>query len=258
MATANDVLNVMRSWLGFNESNGKFKQIIDLYNSVKPLPRGYAVKYTDEWCDTCVSAAGIKAGAESLIGRECGVEKHVDIFKSKGIWIEDGSITPQPGDIIVFNWDDNTQPNDGYSDHIGYVETVSNGVITTIEGNTSQSVARRTYKVGHGNIRGFARPKYSEGSSSTETPSSDIDSLARDVIAGKFGNGQARKDALGSKYDAVQKRVNEILNGSTSSSVDIDDLARRTIRGEFGNGEARKKALGANYDAVQKRVNELL
>ena len=45
--TAESVLNVMRGWLGFNESNGRFKEIIDLYNSVKPLPRGYAVKYSD-------------------------------------------------------------------------------------------------------------------------------------------------------------------------------------------------------------------
>ena len=60
--TAESVLDVMRGWLGFSEANGKFKEIIDLYNSVKPLPRGYAVQYSDEWCDTCVSAAGIRAG----------------------------------------------------------------------------------------------------------------------------------------------------------------------------------------------------
>lgn len=165
-ATAQDVLNVMRSWIGFSEANGKFKQIIDLYNSHKPLARGYAVKYTDEWCDTTVSAAAIKAGAVDLIGTECGCEEHVKIFKNKGIWIEDGTITPQPGDIIVYNWDDNTQPNDGYSDHIGYVESVSGRTITAIEGNKGEAVGRRTLTVGNGNIRGYARPKYS-GSSST-------------------------------------------------------------------------------------------
>lgn len=41
----------------------------------------------------------------------------------------------------------------------------------------------------------------------------NIDALARDVIAGKYGNGDARKKALGSNYTAVQKRVNEILSG---------------------------------------------
>ena len=41
----------------------------------------------------------------------------------------------------------------------------------------------------------------------------DIDALARDVIAGKYGNGQERKDKLGKLYPKVQKRVNEMLKG---------------------------------------------
>ncbi len=48
--------------------------------------------------------------------------------------------------------------------------------------------------------------------------SESIDALARDVIAGKYGNGDARKKALGSRYEAVQKRVNEILGAGGSSS----------------------------------------
>lgn len=168
--TAQDVLNVMRSWLGFSEANGKFKQIIDLYNSVKPLPRGYAVKYTDEWCDTTVSAAGIKAGCSELIGRECGCEQHVKIFQSMGIWIEDGTITPKPGDVILYNWDDSTQPNDGYSDHIGFVESISGGQITCIEGNKGETVARRVLSVGNGYIRGYARPKYSGAGTTPNNP----------------------------------------------------------------------------------------
>ena len=196
-----DVLDVMRSWLGFSEANGKFKQIIDLYNSVKPLPRGYAVQYKDEWCDTTVSAAGIKAGCSDLIGRECGVEEHVKIFKAKGIWIEDGTITPQPRDIIVYNWDDNTQPNDGYSDHIGFVESVSGITITAIEGNKGEAVARREIPVGGGFIRGYARPKYTSGGSSdtpapTPAPTKSLEEIAQEVIKGVYSNGDARRNAL--------------------------------------------------------------
>lgn len=168
--TAQNVLDVMRSWIGYSEDNGKFRQIIDLYNSHKPLARGYAVQYDDEWCDTTVSAAAIKAGAVDLIGTECGCEEHVKIFKQKGIWIEDGTITPQPGDIVLYNWDDGSQPNDGYSDHIGYVESVSGNTITCIEGNKGEAVGRRSIPVGWGYIRGYARPKYSAGGT-TSAPS---------------------------------------------------------------------------------------
>ena len=260
--TAQDVLNVMRSWLGYNETNGKHKYIIDLYNSVKPLPRGYAVQYNDEWCDTTVSAAAIKAGCSELIGRECGCEEHVKIFKSMGIWIEDGTITPITGDIIVYNWDDKTQPNDGYSDHIGYVESVSGGQITCIEGNKGEAVARRTVPVDWGYIRGFARPKYVSGGSTSTTKS--IAKVAKEVLAGAWGNGDARKTALtaaGYDYAAVQAKVNELVSGMASSpSKSVEEVAKEVIAGKWGNGDVRKTALenaGYNYSEVQKKVNEL-
>ena len=91
--------------------------------------------------------------------------------------------------------------------------------------------------------------------------SGDVDDLARRVINGEFGNGEARKAALGERYAEVQARVNEMLGGGSSgssSSVDIDALARAVIRGDYGNGETRKQKLGSLYSAVQKRVNEML
>lgn len=159
--TAETILNIMRSWLGYSEANGKYKKIIDTYNSYPKPGRGYKVQYSDQWCDTTVSAAFVKAGAVDLIGGiECGVEEHVKLFKKAGIWIEDGAITPKPGYLIVYNWNDKTQPNDGYADHIGIVESVSGTSITTIEGNYKDSVGRRTIAVGNGYIRGYATPKY--------------------------------------------------------------------------------------------------
>ena len=225
-ATAQDVLNVMRSWLGFSEYNGKFKQIIDLYNSVLPLPRGYAVKYTDAWCDATVSAAAIKAGAQDLIGRECGCEQHIKIFKQKEIWIEDGTIRPEPGDVIVYNWGDSTQANDGYADHIGYVEYVSGNTITAIEGNKNEAVERRSLPVGWGYIRGYAKPKYDNSSSKPnppQQPSKTITEIAEDVIKGVYGNGDTRKNAIesmGYDYYKVQKEVNRILSGKPSENTE--------------------------------------
>lgn len=42
----------------------------------------------------------------------------------------------------------------------------------------------------------------------------DIEQLARDVINGKYGNGEERKQKLGALYSQVQQRVNEILKGN--------------------------------------------
>lgn len=79
--------------------------------------------------------------------------------------------------------------------------------------------------------------------------------LAREVIEGKYGNGEDRKNALGDRYAEVQARVNEILAPAPKPSADILDLVRKTIRGDFGNGEDRRNALGSNYDEVQRQVN---
>ena len=264
--TAQDVLNVMRSWIGYSEVNGKHKQIIDLYNSHKPLARGYAVKYSDEWCDTTVSAAAIKAGVVDLIGTECGCEQHVKIFQSMGIWMEDGTITPIPGDIILYNWDDATQPNDGYSDHIGYVESVSGRTITLIEGNKNEAVARREIPVGWGYIRGYARPKYASGGTapSNPTPSKTLDEIAREVIKGVYGNGSDRSkalQALGYDPNKVQERVNAILKGNATPSKSISQVAKEVIAGKYGNGSDRRTKLAAegfDPDAVQAEVNRQL
>ena len=173
--TAADYLAVWHSWLGWSESNGRHRQIIDLYNSHEPLAQGYKVKYSDQWCDVTVSAAAIKAGMADLIGTECGVERHVQIFKEKGIWIEDGTITPEPGYIIVFNWDKSSQPNDGFADHIGVVDQVKAGIIICIEGNRNDAVSYRSIPIGWGKIRGYAAPKYdrTDGTSAVgqESPS---------------------------------------------------------------------------------------
>lgn len=86
--------------------------------------------------------------------------------------------------------------------------------------------------------------------------------LARRVIAGEFGNGAARKAALGDRYAEVQARVNEMLDaggsGGSAGGADVDALARAVIRGDYGNGAERKRRLGSLYGAVQARVNEIL
>ncbi len=117
----------------------------------------------------------------------------------------------------------------------------------------------------HERICGGSVSAGSGGGGGSVSVSGDVAELAQRVINGEFGNGDARRAALGDRYDEVQAEVNRILGGGSSSSgtggsggVDIDDLARRVIDGEFGNGDARKAALGSNYAAVQARVNEML
>ena len=259
--TANEMIKVAQSWVGYSEKNGKFKTILDVYNAHKPLARRTKIKTTDEWCDCFISACAIKAGAVDLIGTEISCEKHIEIFKNKGIWIEDGAIKPKVGDIILFNWDQKTQPNDGWADHIGIVEQQYGNTIVCIEGNKGEAVARRTINVGWGYIRGFARPKYDTAPITVPIKKKDVNTIAHEVIRGAWGSGALRKNALtkaGYDYDRVQERVNELLSSNKNS---ITAVAKEVIAGKWGVGVTRKNALkraGYDPDEVQKKVNQLL
>lgn len=156
------VLKAASSLIGVETGSPEHLKLVRDYNSVHPLPVGYPVKNTDDWCDVFVTTVFQREGLSHLIGRECGVERHIQIFKNLGIWNENGSSTPKSGDIITFNWDQDSQPNNGFADHIGIVEYVENGLIHTIEGNSGDvgTVKRNVYRIGHGNIRGFATPRY--------------------------------------------------------------------------------------------------
>lgn len=80
----------------------------------------------------------------------------------------------------------------------------------------------------------------------------DIESLAQRVMAGEFGNGDDRRNALGANYDAVQARVEELAAPAPESD---DALADKVLAGVFGDGDTRRAALGGRYDAVQAIVN---
>lgn len=165
------VVEIAKGWLGCKESDGSHKKIIDTYNACKPLPRSYAVKYTDAWCATFASAVGIKAGLTDIIPRECGCNQFIQLAKNMGIWVENDAYTPSTGDMILYDWDDNgVGDNTGSADHIGIVISVSGGVIKVIEGNKSNAVGYRDLAVNGKYIRGFVTPKYSSKATKEEAP----------------------------------------------------------------------------------------
>lgn len=167
------------SHIGVKEGSVLHHKIIDRYNSRKPLPRGYAVKYTDAWCATFVSYLAIIMGYTDIIPVECGCPQMIAKAKEMGIWVEDDSYVPKPGDSVLYDWQDSGKgDNTGTADHIGLVETVVDGMITVIEGNLKDAVGRRQIAVNGRYIRGYIVPKYDEESSSAspkpaEEPATD-------------------------------------------------------------------------------------
>lgn len=247
------VLNTAKSYVGTQQGDAKHKDLIKKYNAVKPLPVGYPMKTTDDWCAAFVTVVGDLAQASKYIGRECGVQRFVAIFKNKGIWR--GLAKPVPGDIVVFDWQKN-----GWADHIGFVEAINGNTITTIEGNTSKQVARRTYAWNDWRVAGYARPKYP---SATQTSKKPVHEVAKEVIQGKWGNGNNRTAQLtkaGYNARTIQQEVNEMLKEKGNRKLN-EIVAKEVIKGKWGNGQERKKRLteaGYNYSKIQKIVNRMV
>ena len=228
------------------------------YNGNK---NGYA------WCDVFVDwcffiLAGKNAAKAQEIecqtgpyGAGCSWSK--SYYKAQGRLFS----TPQAGDQVFFK-------RNGEITHTGIVEWASGTQIGTIEGNSSDQVIRRTYNLSDSYLDSFGRPKY-DANEVEEIPPlfnvKSVDELAQEVIAGKWGNGDARKTnltAAGYDYSAVQTRVNEIMSGATAApKKTVEELAEEVIAGQWGNGSDRKQRLtaaGYDYSAVQDKVNEML
>ena len=77
----NRVLDIARKYMGVETGSAEHKQIVDAYNSVDPKPVGYTAKYEDDWCDIFVTTVFQQAGLSDLIGRECGVQRHIGIME---------------------------------------------------------------------------------------------------------------------------------------------------------------------------------
>ena len=95
-----------------------------------------------------------------------------------------------------------------------------------------------------------------------------VDVIAAEVMAGKWGNGDARKQALikaGYDYAKVQAAVNKLAKGETKpapkpAKKSNAEIAKEVMNGLWGNGDDRKKRLqaaGYNYSAIQAEVNKL-
>lgn len=234
MRSRQAVIEKARSWVGLNESDGSFKQLIDIYNSHTPLARGVKMQYNWEWCATFVSAIAIALGYTDIMPVEIGCGEMINLAMQKGIWQENDGYVPSPADYIMYDWNDKVNgDNHGWPDHVGVIEdvNVSTGYMTVIEGNKNQAVGRRSVLINGRYIRGFITPKYDSNNVEPPKPSTGLSlaAIAKEVIVGKWGSGEARIKALtnaGYNASAIQNEVNRLLNNNMPSASSIPNQSR--------------------------------
>lgn len=217
--------------------------------SGKYFCKQYGYNFICDWCVIYVWYVFKAAKASDLLCSGLKVENVGTLDNwlrehCKKVSIKDA----QAGDIAIMCWSgqgNNTQQ--GSRDHTGIVvSSLGSTSIKTIEGNTggvngnfaaTSGVFFRTRYAA--NIYAIYRPNY-------PNTDIDIDTLVKNVLLGKYGNGNARKKALGKNYNKVQEHVNKIVA-----------LTDGVLKGKYGNGDVRKKALGDYYDLVQWNINRI-
>lgn len=156
---------------GLRESDGSHMRVIEVYNAIRPLPRGYKMTATDPWCAAFVSAVGAACGLTDIILPECACDPMITTYKAAGRWMEADDYEAQPGDMIFYDWQDSGVGDCvGSSDHVGVIVQYDGYFYTVVEGNKSDMVALRTIAHNGRYIRGFAVPDYAGRAAVAEIP----------------------------------------------------------------------------------------
>ena len=113
------------------------------------------------WCAIFVCYMMNQCGAQANVDypATAGCGEMLSWYSQKGLYASRGSYTPKKGDLIFFNYTNNTS----VTSHVGIVESVSNGKVNTIEGNTTAyndyryGVRGFTYSLSNSTIKGYAK-----------------------------------------------------------------------------------------------------
>lgn len=261
------VVATAEAWLGAKTGSAQHKEIIKIYNSQRPLPRGTQMQESWAWCAVFVSAVALKLGLRDIMPTEMSCHQMILLYKQLGRWVENDAYVPSPGDVVFYDWQDGTNyattDNTGTPDHVGIVTACDGKTIRVIEGNVSNRVSTRVLEVNGRYIRGYGCPDFASKATEKE-PTDKVCDLARKIATEINDSGL---DAA-----AVLARVTALLGAKPAENptetpaepkkpaYDVDKIALEVLNGRWGNGAARRRRLtAAGYDfrTVQNRVNEI-
>lgn len=225
------------SFIGLKEADDSHAAIIELYNSIRPLPRGYRMGLRDPWCAAFVSAVGQKCGLGAVILPECSCDAMIALYRARGRYEDASLCVPKLGDIVMYNFSRSSG-----AEHTGLITAVDGDTLRVVEGNSSDAVAARTINASTWYIYGFCLPDYASAAG-TEEAAVRTEGERKTQTAPAEQSAEAREDC--------SLRLPELRRGDAGESVKAAQgiLIARSFRcgpwgadGEFG---------AATYGAVQ-------
>ena len=227
-------------------------------------------KPTDSECNVLANCVGYAYGRFNEIGGY-GYCKYLAPVNAENFMQYKGScktgMTPKAGAVMVW------EGAGSHAGHVAIVEKVydNNHVYTSESGYGSSKPFWNQHRYNNNGRWGcnsnykFLGFIYNPAVKDEPVATKSVDELAKEVIAGKWGNGQDRKNRLtaaGYSYSAVQSRVNEMLSGkATASSNTITYTVKRgdTLYGiaksQLGNGSRWPEIYNANKSVIGNNPN---
>ena len=215
------VLDLAKGEIGYHEQGDNVTKYAAYLDSIAGFYNG--PKNGFAWCDVYVDYLFVKSfGAD--IGRRmvcqplqsagAGCLYSAQYYKQAGRWVT----YPQPGDQIFFSY------APGEYSHTGIVESVANGMVNTIEGNTSDMVARRSYPLASGSIVGYGRPNWDLVAESSADDFYDVSIDVQDTASSGYVTVVYRKGSTGTAVREYQEKLQRLGY----------DLGRWGADGDFG------------------------
>ena len=195
------------------------------------------------WCDMFVDWCFLTAyGYENALRLLCQPERSAGAgctyslryYKKKRQFHTSG---PKPGDQIFFGTSlDNAT-------HTGIVEKVTASKVHTIEGNTSNQVARRSYALSNSRILGYGRPDYDTAQQAAPTPVVtptapviDAEKTIWDTLMGFIGNACGVAGLMGNLYaESALNPKNLQNNGNKALGMTDDEFTAAMDAGAYDN-----------------------
>lgn len=235
------------SWIGTKGQSSGHKTILADYN--KACDSGRKANINTAWCAEFVGAVAqetnnvLKDGIGVPVDCSCGTGPHSLIEKAKkaGIWVENDAYRPRPGDIPMYDWDDDGKGDDTSGhDHTGIVTSVGSSSFTVVEGNKKNQVGVRTMTINGRYIRGFIAPRFSDEVNPSEPKGYE----------GEFptlpSRGYFKKGDKGKEVTKLQKLLLWISPGCLPKYGADGDIGNETINAV----KVCQKILGTTADGL--------
>lgn len=197
------VVDIARKDLGAKQYSARHKAIIADFNRIPGMGDWMRTSYA--WCAATVSVWGSRAGLGDIYFPSASCNTMISKYKAKGRWVEDDAYVPQPGDLVMYDWQAlATGDCKGEADHVGLVMSVGGGKIRVIEGNRNDMVDTRTIPYDWRYVRGFCVPDFASKASE--------DKSAKDWAKGL-------QEALNASYD-LHLKVDGYVGPLTKQQID--------------------------------------